>query len=121
MGFFDFLKPKNIMVEQNSMESVQPVQQVQTDVINNNGEFEFSVEDVFSITGRGTVVTGRVTRGTIRINDEVTISPSGIRTVVTGIEQFRKSLDYAQAGDNAGLLLRGVSKDQVHRGDILVR
>ncbi len=118
MGFFDFLKPKNIMVEQNNM---QPVQQTQTGVINNSGEFEFVIEDVFSITGRGTVVTGRVTRGIIRVNDEVTITPSGIRTVVTGIEQFRKTLDYAQQGDNAGLLLRGISKEQVHRGDTLVR
>lgn len=118
MGFFDFLKPKNIMVDQNN---VQPVQPVQTGPIESSGSFEFMVEDVFTITGRGTVVTGRVTKGTVRVGDDVTISPSGIRTAVTGIEQFRKSLDYAQEGDNAGLLLRGVSRDQVHRGDLLIR
>lgn len=118
MGFFDFLKPKNIMVDQND---VPPVQPVQTGPINNSGSFELVIEDVFMITGRGTVVTGRVTRGIIRVGDEVVISPSGIRTVVTGIEQFRKSLDYAQEGDNAGILLRGISRDQVHRGDMLVK
>ena len=118
MGFFDFLKPKNIMVDQNN---VQPVQSIQTGPIESSGSFEFMVEDVFTITGRGTVVTGRVTNGTVRVGDDVTISPSGIRTTVTGIEQFRKSLDYAQEGDNAGLLLRGVSRDQVHRGDLIIR
>ena len=118
IGFLDFSKPKNIMVDQNDVQSVQPVQ---TGPISNSGSFELIVEDVFSITGRGTVVTGRVSKGNIRIGDEVMISPSGVRTVITGIEQFRKMLDYAQEGDNVGLLLRGISREQVHRGNILIK
>ena len=85
--------------------------------------FLMSVEDVFTISGRGTVVTGRVERGQLKLNDEVEIV--GLRdtqkTVVTGIEMFRKSLDYAEAGDNAGVLLRGISRDQVERGQVLCK
>ena len=83
--------------------------------------FLMPVEDVFTITGRGTVATGRVERGTLKLNDEVEIV--GIRetkkTVVTGIEMFRKLLDFAQAGDNIGALLRGVNRDEVVRGQVL--
>jgi len=83
--------------------------------------FLMSIEDVFTITGRGTVVTGRVERGQLRLNDEVEIV--GLRdtkkTVVTGIEMFRKTLDYAEAGDNAGVLLRGISREDVERGQVL--
>ena len=85
--------------------------------------FLMSIEDVFTITGRGTVVTGRVERGELKLNDEVEIV--GIRptqkTVVTGIEMFRKQLDFAQAGDNAGVLLRGISREQVERGQVLAK
>ena len=85
--------------------------------------FLMSIEDVFTITGRGTVVTGRVERGTLKLNDEVEIV--GIKptqkTVVTGIEMFRKQLDFAQAGDNAGVLLRGISREQVERGQVLAK
>ena len=85
--------------------------------------FLMSIEDVFTISGRGTVVTGRVERGELRVNDEVEIV--GLRdtqkTVVTGIEMFRKSLDSAMAGDNAGALLRGISRDQVERGQVLAK
>ena len=85
--------------------------------------FLMSIEDVFTISGRGTVVTGRVERGQLKINDEVEIV--GLRpttkTVVTGIEMFRKSLDFAQAGDNAGCLLRGVARDGVERGQVLAK
>lgn len=85
--------------------------------------FLMPVEDVFSIKGRGTVVTGRIERGTVKIND--TIEIVGIRdtksTVVTGIEMFRKSLDEGQAGDNAGLLLRGIEKEDVERGQVLAK
>ena len=81
------------------------------------------VEEVFTITGRGTVATGRVERGMIKINEEVEII--GIRetkkTVVTGIEMFRKLLDFAQAGDNIGTLLRGVNRDEVLRGQVLAK
>ena len=85
--------------------------------------FLMSIEDVFTISGRGTVVTGRVERGQLKLNDEVEIV--GLRdtqkTVVTGIEMFRKSLDYAECGDNAGVLLRGISRDQVERGQVLCK
>jgi elongation factor Tu len=85
--------------------------------------FLMSIEDVFTISGRGTVVTGRVERGQLNLNDEVEIV--GLRetrkTVVTGIEMFRKSLDFAQAGDNAGVLLRGISREDVERGQVLAK
>lgn len=83
--------------------------------------FLMSIEDVFTITGRGTVVTGRVERGQLKLNDEVEIvglKPTN-KTVVTGIEMFRKQLDFAQAGDNAGVLLRGIGREDVERGQIL--
>ncbi|NBX91607.1 MAG: elongation factor Tu [Proteobacteria bacterium] len=83
--------------------------------------FLMAVEDVFSIQGRGTVVTGRIERGTLKLNDEVEIV--GIRptkkTVVTGIEMFRKLLDQGEAGDNVGVLLRGINKEDVERGQVL--
>ena len=85
--------------------------------------FLMSIEDVFTISGRGTVVTGRVERGQLKLNDEVEIV--GLRdtrkTVVTGIEMFRKSLDFAQAGDNAGVLLRGIAREDVERGQVLAK
>ena len=85
--------------------------------------FLMSIEDVFTITGRGTVVTGRVERGTLKLNDEVEIV--GIKptqkTVVTGIEMFRKQLDFAEAGDNAGVLLRGIAREEVERGQVLAK
>jgi elongation factor Tu len=82
------------------------------------------IEDVFTITGRGTVVTGRVEQGQLKLGDEVEIV--GIeretkKTVVTGVEMFRKMLDEAQAGDNAGILLRGTKKDEVQRGQVLAK
>ena len=85
--------------------------------------FLMSIEDVFTISGRGTVVTGRVERGKLNLNDEVEIvglKPTK-KTVVTGIEMFRKSLDFAQAGDNAGVLLRGIARDEVERGQVLAK
>lgn len=85
--------------------------------------FLMSIEDIFSIEGRGTVVTGRIERGIVKLNDEVEIV--GIRptqkTVVTGIEMFNKSLDEGRAGDNAGVLLRGIKKDEVERGQVLAK
>ena len=81
------------------------------------------IEDVFTITGRGTVVTGRVERGQLKLNDEVEIVglKETRKTVVTGIEMFRKQLDYAEAGDNAGVLLRGVAREEVERGQVLAK
>src|SRR5688500_292017 len=85
--------------------------------------FLMPVEDVFSISGRGTVVTGRIERGIVKVGDEIEIV--GIRptqkTVVTGVEMFRKLLDQGQAGDNAGLLLRGTKRDDVERGQVLCK
>ena len=85
--------------------------------------FLMAIEDVFSIEGRGTVVTGRIDRGTIHLNDEVEIVGLGDtkKTVVTGIEMFNKQLDEGRAGDNAGLLLRGVKKEDVERGMVLCK
>jgi elongation factor Tu len=85
--------------------------------------FLMPVEDVFSISGRGTVVTGRIERGVIKVGDEIEVV--GIRdtqkTTVTGVEMFRKLLDQGQAGDNAGLLLRGLKRDDVERGQVLAK
>jgi len=85
--------------------------------------FLMPVEDVFSITGRGTVATGRVERGTVKVGEEVEIV--GLRdtakTVVTGVEMFRKILDQAEAGDNVGLLLRGIEKEGIERGQVLAK
>jgi elongation factor Tu len=81
------------------------------------------IEDVFSISGRGTVVTGRAERGVIKIGDEVEIvgfAPTE-KTVCTGVEMFRKTLDTGQAGDNVGLLLRGIKKDEVERGQVVAK
>lgn len=85
--------------------------------------FLMPIEDVFSISGRGTVVTGRVERGVVRVGEEIEIV--GVtktrKTVVTGVEMFRKTLDHGEAGDNVGVLLRGVKRDEVERGQVLAR
>ncbi|HEY7875089.1 MAG TPA: elongation factor Tu, partial [Actinomycetota bacterium] len=86
--------------------------------------FLMPIEDVFTITGRGTVVTGRVEQGMLKTGEEIEIvgiDPKTSKTVVTGIEMFRKLLDEAQAGDNAGILLRGTKKDEVQRGQVLAK
>jgi elongation factor Tu len=86
-------------------------------------DFLMPIEDIFSISGRGTVVTGRIERGVVNVSDEVEII--GIRetakTVVTGVEMFRKLLDRGEAGDNVGVLLRGTKKDEVERGQVLAK
>ncbi|GGD03484.1 translation elongation factor 1A (EF-1A/EF-Tu) [Thalassobacillus cyri] len=86
--------------------------------------FMMPVEDVFSITGRGTVATGRVERGQVKVGDEIEIiglMPEAKKTTVTGVEMFRKLLDYAEAGDNIGALLRGVSREDINRGQVLAK
>jgi elongation factor Tu len=86
--------------------------------------FLMPVEDVFTITGRGTVVTGRVERGIIKVNEDVEIvgiRPGTTKTTVTGVEMFRKLLDEGQAGDNVGLLIRGVKREDVERGQVVVK
>lgn len=96
---------------------------IPTPVRDNDKPFLMPVEDVFTITGRGTVATGRVERGMLKLNDAVEIV--GIKdtqsTVVTGIEMFRKLLDFAEAGDNVGTLLRGITRDQIQRGQVLAK
>ena len=96
---------------------------IPTPVRDTDKPFLMSIEDVFTITGRGTVVTGRVERGKLKLNDTVEIV--GLKdtksTVVTGIEMFRKQLDYAEAGDNAGVLLRGIAREDVERGQVLAK
>ena len=85
--------------------------------------FMMAIEDVFSIKGRGTVATGRIEQGVIKVNEEVEIV--GIRptkkTVVTGVEMFKKNLDQGQAGDNVGVLLRGIERDDIERGQVLAK
>ena len=86
--------------------------------------FLMPIEDVFTITGRGTVVTGRVERGKLKVNEEVEvvgIREKAIKTTVTGVEMFRKLLDYAEAGENVGLLLRGTKREDVERGQVVVK
>jgi elongation factor Tu len=96
---------------------------IDTPIRETDKPFLMPVEDVFTITGRGTVATGRVERGQIKVGDEIEII--GIRdtqkSVVTGVEMFRKLLDYAEAGDNIGALLRGIQRDQVERGQVLAK
>ncbi|HAX02720.1 MAG: translation elongation factor Tu [Tenericutes bacterium GWC2_34_14] len=96
---------------------------IDTPVRETDKPFLMPVEDVFTITGRGTVATGRVERGQVKVGDQVEIV--GITdtktTVVTGVEMFRKLLDYAEAGDNIGALLRGITRDQVERGQVLAK
>ena len=113
--------PKYVKAIEDLMDAVD--EWIPTPERDNDKPFLMSIEDVFTITGRGTVVTGRVERGELKLNEEVEIV--GIKdtrkTTVTGIEMFRKQLDYAQAGDNAGVLLRGITRDQVERGQVLAK
>ena len=109
---------KQILALMDAVDSYIPAPQRDSDK-----PFLLPIEDVMTISGRGTVVTGRVERGMLKLGDEVEIV--GIKptkkSVVTGIEMFRKSLDYAEAGDNAGVLLRGVNRDEVVRGQVLAK
>jgi elongation factor Tu len=86
--------------------------------------FLMPVEDVFTITGRGTVVTGRIERGIVKVNEDVEIvgiRPDSTKTTVTGIEMFRKLLDEGQAGENVGLLIRGIKREDVERGQVVIK
>ncbi len=111
------------------VESVEELMQAVDDSIpdpvrETDKPFLMPVEDVFTITGRGTVVTGRVERGVINVNEEVEIvgiKPTSTKTTVTGVEMFRKLLDQGQAGDNVGLLLRGIKREDVERGQVVVK
>ncbi|MFC6176068.1 elongation factor Tu [Companilactobacillus huachuanensis] len=90
----------------------------------NTKPFMMPVEDVFTITGRGTVASGRIDRGEVKIGDEVEIvglKPETLKSTVTGLEMFRKTLDIGEAGDNVGVLLRGINRDQIERGQVLAK
>ncbi len=114
----DAEEEKHIMELMDAVDTYIPTPVRETDK-----PFLMPVEDVFSIKGRGTVVTGRIERGTVKVNEEVEIVglKATQKTVVTGVEMFRKQLDEGQAGDNVGLLLRGVEKDQVERGQVIAK
>ncbi|MDE4085113.1 elongation factor Tu [Planococcus maritimus] len=110
---------EKIMELMNAVDEYIPTPERDTDK-----PFMMPVEDVFSITGRGTVATGRVERGQIKVGDNVDIigiNEEAKSTTVTGVEMFRKLLDYAEAGDNIGALLRGVSRDDIQRGQVLAK
>ncbi|MGA1204996.1 MAG: elongation factor Tu [Opitutales bacterium] len=114
-------KPEGLECIQNLMDAIDaeiPEPERETDK-----PFLMSVEDVFSITGRGTVATGRIERGVVKVGEEVEIVglTDTKKTVCTGVEMFRKLLDQGQAGDNVGLLLRGVAKDEIERGHVLAK
>ena len=113
--------PKYVKAIEDLMDAVD--EWIPTPERDNDKPFLMSIEDVFTITGRGTVVTGRVERGQLKLNDEVEIVglKSTKKTVVTGIEMFRKQLDFAEAGDNAGVLLRGIDRSEVERGQVLAK
>ena len=122
MGLFDLLFGKREMDVSGSInKGEETVKRDESFLKVGTVEFEMEVEDVFSIMGRGTVVTGNITTGTIKVGDEVLIFNNGIRTQVTGIEMFRKQCDIAVAGDKVGVLLRGVARDEVSRGYTLVK
>ena len=110
MGLFDKLFGKK--------EETMVVDGPQNATPTSTGPFHMVVEDVFTITGRGTVVTGRVDTGEVHVGDTVTISGRR-QTQVIGVEMFRKTLDYARAGDNCGILLKDISREDINRGDYL--
>ncbi|KRK49487.1 elongation factor Tu [Secundilactobacillus kimchicus JCM 15530] len=97
---------------------------IPTPVRDNDKPFLMPVEDVFTITGRGTVASGRIDRGTVKVGDEVEIvglKEEVLKSTVTGLEMFRKTLEFGEAGDNVGVLLRGVNREQVERGQVLAK
>lgn len=121
MGIFDLFKKKSADEEM----KIQ-AQQIENNTLNDerfkeesNKPFSMTIEDVFTISGRGTVVVGTIESGIIRFNDIVLIERIGRTTTIKGIEAFRKQMDVAQAGDNVGLLLEDIGRDEVQRGDKL--
>lgn len=128
MGIFDFLKKPKTDLEQYYEDRKRREKVMTADACDaqrtENKDFKITVEDVFSITGRGTVITGRVESGSVCVGDEVTlrrVDGSERRVTVAGIEMFRKLMDVAAAGENVGMLLRQVDRNEVARGDILFK
>ena len=133
MGLFDFLKKSSesdvelYYRERNKLNKEQSINNMQYNNGANNmlqSGFSLVVEDVFSIRGMGTVITGRIKSGSVRTGDTVTlqrVNSSTRSVVVGGIEKFSKRLDFAQAGENVGMFLKDVSKNDISRGDILIK
>lgn len=119
MGIFDLLFGKREMDVSGSINNQESNNVV--NISNSKHIAEFMIEDVFTITGRGTVVTGRVLRGSFKLGDVVVLGNTGITTEISGIEMFRKQLDEVIEGDNAGILLRGVERNNVARGEMLYK
>ena len=119
MGLLDLFRRKNEVVNQPIQQEPQNFTETFDEYGNSIGEF--LIEDVFTISGRGTVVTGRVVSGTFKVGENVKIPQVGITTMITGIEMFRKSSDHAVAGDNVGILLSNVDRNQVQRGYTIVK
>ena len=113
MGLFEIFFKKRVTEEEQIPQEPVKLPEI-------TGEFRFIVEDVFTITGRGTVVTGKIESGTLHLNDVVVLNNTR-PLVVKGIEAFRKLLDSAQAGDNVGILLSDIKMNDIKRGDILVK
>ena len=114
--------PEQVKVIEELMDTVD--EYIPTPVRDTDKPFLMPVEDVFTITGRGTVASGRIDRGTVHVGDEVEIvglKPDVLKSTVTGLEMFRKTLDLGEAGDNVGVLLRGINRDQVERGQVLAK
>ena len=121
MGLFDLFKRKDnsSIDEQMKQEAKQmEIKAEQEEQLNFDlsGPFSMKVEDVFTITGRGTIATGRVISGKISINEIVTIEETGKSTTVKGIEMFRKTAEFAQAGDTVGILLDNIARDEIQQG-----
>lgn len=133
MGLFDFFKKSSesdvelYYRERNKLNKEQSINNMQYNNGANNmlqSGFSLVVEDVFSIRGKGTVITGRIKSGSVRTGDTVTLQRVNSTTrsvVVVGIEKFSKRLDFAQAGENVGMFLKDVSKNDISRGDILIK
>lgn len=122
MGIFNFFKKEKTDLEQyyeDRMQKEASGKNAETEPVSG---FRITVEDTFSITGRGTVIVGKIESGAVNVGDEVTLlrlDGSSCKVVITGIEQFRKMKNSAAAGDNVGLLLRGLTKNDIGKGDIL--
>lgn len=125
MGIFDFFKkPKTDLEQYYEDRKARAEEQQAAASAHSDGGFRITVQDVFTITGRGTVITGRVESGTVSVGEAVTLERmdgSRRQVVVTGIEMFRKMKDTAAAGENVGLLLRKVERSEIGRGDILFK
>lgn len=119
MGLLDLFRRKSEVVNQPIQQEPQNFTETFDEYGNSIGEF--FIEDVFTISGRGTVVTGRVTRGTFKVGETVKIPQVGITTTITGIEMFRKTCAHAIAGDNVGILLSNVDRNKIQRGYTIVK